>query len=191
MKSAFFFHETAGFFHGGKSFFQQFVFPLFHAIDLHCRLKEAEPAELKSVLTLKTRTMELTLFRTGRLEGFTTGVLYLKGELLGHTLEPQWRNLSQSAKVAGQTAIPEGMYRIELAMSPHFGRKMPYLREVPGFTGVMLHWGNKVSDSKGCILVGERERFDTLRHSRVTFEKLFRRLEEASRSGETIYLSIW
>jgi len=49
---------------------------------------------------------KLILTRTSRQEGFTTGVLYVDGKLMCHTLEPQWRNLPYEKKVMGQTAIP-------------------------------------------------------------------------------------
>ena len=58
--------------------------------------------------------MKLTLIRTGRLEGYTTGVLYVDRLMFCHTLEPQWRNLAIEKKVRGKTAIPEGTYRIRL-----------------------------------------------------------------------------
>ena len=132
----------------------------------------------------------LTLTRTSRQEGFTTGALYEGDELLGHTLEPQWRDLKTEKKVDGKTAIPEGTYEIRLFMSPRFGRLMPYLMDVPGFTGILIHCGNTVTDTKGCILVGMRGVNGTLRMSRATFKKLYERLFAAYEHGEKIMLTI-
>ena len=69
----------------------------------------------------------------------------------------------KARKVYGKTAIPKGTYRVQLRVSPSlkdryyarpFGGKFPYLQNVPGFDGVMLHPGNGPEDVKGCICPG-------------------------------------
>lgn len=133
---------------------------------------------------------KLNLIRTSRQEGFTTGVLYVDGKLMCHTLEPQWRNLPQEKKVMGKTAIPEGTYTIRLSPSVKFHRLMPYLLDVPYFTGVMCHQGNTVGDTRGCILVGERDKPDTLKNSRQTFNRLYALIEEAEKANEEVQITI-
>lgn len=135
--------------------------------------------------------MKLRLIRTSMQEGFTTGVLYAGEEMLAHTLEPQQRDLSAEPKVWGRTAIPAGNYRLILAPSKRFKRKMPYLMDVPRFSGVMIHCGNTVADTHGCILVGEREKHDTLKNSRSTFEKLYALLAEADEAGEVTTITVY
>lgn len=134
--------------------------------------------------------MELTLTRTSRQAECTTGVLYLGKERMAHTLEPRWRDLGKEQKVAGQTAIPEGTYEICLEVSARFKRLMPYLMNVPGFTGILIHCGNTVADTEGCILVGKRSVNDRLSMSRSAFNKLFARLKEAWDRGEPIILKV-
>ena len=134
--------------------------------------------------------MELTLTRTSRQAECTTGVLYLGKERMAHTLEPRWRDLEKEQKVAGQTAIPEGTYEICLEVSARFKRLMPYLMNVPGFTGILIHCGNTVADTEGCILVGKRSVNDRLSMSRSAFNKLFARLKEAWDRGEPIILKV-
>ncbi|MBQ8593796.1 MAG: hypothetical protein IJ467_05835 [Bacteroidaceae bacterium] len=134
--------------------------------------------------------MKLTLIRTGKLEGYTTGVLYVNGLMFCHTLEPQWRNLSIEKKVKGKTAIPEGTYRIRLLQSPKFGRMMPCLLNVPHFTGILIHSGNYVGDTKGCILVGERGECGALLCSRFTFDRLYQTLEMTCSTGEEITIVV-
>ena len=89
------------------------------------------------------------------------------------TLEPQWRDLKKEKKVRGKTAIPEGKYKIVMSPSAKFHRNMPYLKDVPQFEGIMIHPGNTVKDTMGCILVGVKSGTGLL-VSRITFEKIMK-----------------
>lgn len=133
----------------------------------------------------------LTLTRISRQEKCTIGILHEGGTILCYTLEPQWRDLEHEKKVMGRTAIPEGTYRIRMSPSKKFRRMMPYLMEVPNFTGVMIHPGNRVEDTEGCILVGERDKLNTLMYSRRTFERLYETLfEQANEEGGELEIVI-
>lgn len=134
--------------------------------------------------------MKLRLIRTSMQEEFTTGVLYAGDEMMAHTLEPKQRDLSAEPKVWGRTAIPPESYRVVLARSARFKRKMPYLMNVPHFSGVMIHCGNTVADTRGCILVGERAEQGKLKNSRATFGRLYTLLEKADEAGESITITI-
>ena len=119
--------------------------------------------------------MRLTLERTTRRRGYTEGVLTdEKGNRLADTLEPQWRALARGEKkVAGKTAIPEGTYDVVVTMSPRFGMNLPLLLDVPGFEGIRIHAGNNAEyDSRGCILVGERNAPGMIINSRVTLRRI-------------------
>ena len=121
---------------------------------------------------------------------YTTGVLYIaknnpaatmNGKRIMFTqqcdtLEPQWRDLKKEKKVRGKTAIPEGKYKIVMSPSAKFHRNMPYLKDVPQFEGIMIHPGNTVKDTIGCILVGVKSGTGLL-VSRVTFEKIMKILK--------------
>ena len=118
---------------------------------------------------------------------YTTGVLYIaknnpaatmNGKRIMFTqqcdtLEPQWRDLKKEKKVRGKTAIPEGKYKIVMSPSAKFGKNMPYLIDVPQFEGIMIHPGNTVKDTMGCILVGVKSGTGLL-VSRITFEKIMK-----------------
>ncbi|MGM9733530.1 MAG: DUF5675 family protein [Prevotella sp.] len=119
--------------------------------------------------------MRLTLERTTRRRGYTEGVLTDEnGNRLADTLEPQWRALARGEKkVAGKTAIPEGTYDVVVTMSPRFGMNLPLLLDVPGFEGIRIHAGNNAEyDSRGCILVGERNAPGMIINSRVTLRRI-------------------
>lgn len=94
----------------------------------------------------------------------TIGRLYLPtmgGEPFCLTLEDTVR--ASGIKVSGETAIPEGTYKVDISMSGRFKRLMPMLYtednkyEIKaggiGFKGVRLHGGVSHSDTAGCPLV--------------------------------------
>lgn len=102
--------------------------------------------------------VDLTLYRVRFLENRTVGQLYLDGEFQCFTLEDKVREVPGQAvekwKVKGETAIPQGSYRIALERSLKFGPDTITLRNVPGFSYIRIHSGNTEADTEGCILVG-------------------------------------
>lgn len=97
--------------------------------------------------------MKLELRRSHFATTWTIGELFIDGAFECYTLEDRVRPAGQ--KVPGETAIPEGTYPVELRWSPTaFKRYMPYLVNVPGFEAIMIHTGNRTSDTRGCLLVG-------------------------------------
>jgi len=132
----------------------------------------------------------------------TLGGLYVDQVFCCYTLEDVER--IGLLKVAGKTAIPRGRYRVELTHSPKFGRVMPLIWNVgtsdgrklvvgdgKQFEGVRIHSGNDADDTEGCLLVGDRlaPGPDRILDSRVAFDRLFTKLEAASKRGE-IWLTI-
>ena len=91
----------------------------------------------------------------------TLGSLYINGKFFCFTLEDKDRGLRSShaladiraRKVAGETAIPTGTYKVVVNLSNRFKRPMPLLLNVPGFEGVRLHGGNTHHNTEGCPLV--------------------------------------
>jgi hypothetical protein len=82
---------------------------------------------------------------------------------LCYTLEDPVREIPgrhvETWKVAGNTAIPRGAYRLTVTRSNRFSAKaghdvyLPALEGVEGFAGVRIHGGNTAADTLGCILV--------------------------------------
>lgn len=99
--------------------------------------------------------MELILYRE-EFSKVTIGSLYADGQFCCHTLEPHAIDWAREKKEFGKTAIPEGTYSLVYSPSARFGRKMPFLLNVPQFNGVMIHQGNFARHTQGCILVGWR-----------------------------------
>lgn len=97
--------------------------------------------------------MNLLVIRNGFTNTSTEGELYVDGKLECYTLEDTVRPVG--VKIYGETAIPCGRYRVTWYYSPHFKKWLPLLLNVPGFSYVEIHSGNKPADTKACILVGD------------------------------------
>lgn len=100
------------------------------------------------------KTIDLVLKRLYFKNKYTIGKLFIDRKYFCDTLEDRRRDLSVEDKVYGETAIPEGKYKIILTKSTRFGRVLPEILNVPGFVGVRMHSGNVAADSEGCILLG-------------------------------------
>lgn len=123
--------------------------------------------------------MLLEVKRLYKKDTYTIGKLYIDGVYFCDTLEDKVRNLNTEKKVYGETAIPAGKYKIQVAVSSKFKREMPYLMNVPQFTGIMIHPGNTPEDSLGCILVGENKTKGGLINSRKYSDELNEKIIEA------------
>lgn len=106
----------------------------------------------------------LVLKRIFQNEHYTIGKLYDGDTYLCDTLEPP--------KNVNHPCIDKGTYRIGYIYSNKFGRKMPFLLEVNGRTGIMIHPGNYPKDTKGCILVGKNLAKGSVSKSKDTFQNV-------------------
>jgi hypothetical protein len=128
--------------------------------------------------------MTLRLIREPSKDGATMGSIYVDGYWVCWSLEDPIRDV----KVPGDTAIPAGRYRVEVTMSPRFKRRLPLLIDVPNFTGVRIHAGNRSSDTEGCILPGRTRGTGMVMESRMAFEHLFALIETAA--PEPVWIEI-
>jgi len=120
--------------------------------------------------------MKLELERIVLKNTYTIGELYIDEEYECDTLEDRVR--PDGVKVFGETAIPEGTYKVIITFSKRFQRDLPLLLDVPMFNGIRIHFGNTAADTKGCILVGINNVKGKVTQSKVTFEKLFEKLKD-------------
>lgn len=130
--------------------------------------------------------MNLCLVRGGSTGKSTPGVLLIDGIFECYTLE----DVVRPTKIKGETAIPAGTYEVQINMSNRFKRLLPLLIGVPNFEGVRIHPGNTDKDTEGCILVGDSHAKDFVGSSKVAFERLFKKMQAASKAGEAIEIEI-
>lgn len=142
-------------------------------------------------------TMELVLKRLWSKPTYTIGQLYVNNEFFCNTLENRIIDKNKNGvfdgdekKVYGESAIPYGRYKVIFNWSPKFGRNLPRLLNVPHFEGILIHPGNTVKDSDGCILVGHNTAIGSLSDSRYTSDRLNKLIGDAQRKGGEIYISI-
>jgi hypothetical protein len=95
----------------------------------------------------------------------TIGELYLNDTFFSYTLEDTVR--APGIKVHGETAIPEGEYKIQITPSNRFKRDLPMVfTECNGyelinggisFKGIRFHGGNTHENTEGCILIAYKK----------------------------------
>ena len=141
--------------------------------------------------------MILTLERVKLDPKYTIGKLYVNGVAICDTLEDPVRDLNKNGvfdngekKEYGNTAIPYGTYDVKLTHSPKYGTIMPRLMNVNSFEGILIHPGNTVKDTLGCILLGKSTGTGTLINSRIAFDEVFNILKKTVKTGESITITI-
>ena len=141
--------------------------------------------------------MNLTLKRLNLTPNYTEGELYVNGVYFCKTLEDTNRDLNKNGqfdnnekKVYGETWIPYGKYKGILSYSPKFKRELPEILEVPDFQGIRIHRGNKISDTLGCVLCGEKVKNGYLSNSTPYEIKLVELFKQAKSRNEESFLEI-
>lgn len=156
--------------------------------------------------------MKLLIDRAWKKQTYTISRLFIDGIRFYESLEDKDRGLKQTdslariatIKVPGETAIPSGTYEIDMdTISPKYaaidwykkncnGGRMPRLKFVPGFDGILIHPGgsNGAIDTRGCILVGRNLQKGKLLQSKEVFKQLYKKLYDAYKRREKITIEI-
>ena len=136
-----------------------------------------------------SKKIEYILTLTDFTEKSTIGELTLDGKHVCFVLEDKVRAATEM-KVWGETAIPYGRYQMINTESPRFKRKMPRLVNVPGYSGVLVHWDNKSADTEGCLLLGTSKSVDWVSDSRKAFDVFYTVFEKQFAESNTVYITI-
>ena len=161
--------------------------------------------------------MELLQTRISTSDESTLGVMYREYGITDFgepdlsfrcfTMEDQ----PNEPKVPGETRIPAGRYKIELrtegGMTQRYAKKfnkdsnnfwhrgMLWLRDVPGFKWVYVHYGNYEKDTDGCILTGDGAQSNVLDDGMVmssvtAYTRLYAEIIEAMDADEEVWITI-
>lgn len=148
--------------------------------------------------------MRIRIDRAWRKSSYTISRVFINGERFGdgknwcNVLEDTDRGLRSSmtleeilsVKVPGQTAIPRGIYQVIITYSPKFKKRLPLLQNVPGFSGIRIHSGNKARDTEGCLLPGINNEVGRVNNSRYWTEMLCEKIDKAIQAGEKVWVEI-
>lgn len=137
--------------------------------------------------------MDIQVKRTVFTNLSTVGEMWIDGQFECYTLEDCTREILGKPvaewKIKDSTAIPIGTYTVTIDQSTRFGRLMPHILNVPGFSGIRIHSGNDAVDTEGCILVGQEKTTDFIGHSKAAFAEFYPKLEAAMPQGVKITIS--
>lgn len=136
----------------------------------------------------------------------TLGLLYLKKKFFAYTLEDTFdRRSDQAEKVAGQTRIPSGTYPIRFNknltnLTKNYQNRFTWFKfhleieGIEGFDNVYVHIGNTHRDTRGCILIADGVNAANpekmISHSRLAFERFYRRIKALLEVGEEVTIRI-
>lgn len=89
-----------------------------------------------------------------------------------------------------QTAIPTGKYEMAYTWSNKFGKLMPLIIGVPGYSGVRIHTGNVAEQSGGCVLLGSAiGGDDVVTNSHAAFDRFMSVFVTAVQTGK-VFITI-
>lgn len=142
--------------------------------------------------------MKLTLYRYFDSGKATSGLLFIDGQFQCYVLEDTFR----SVKVKGETRIPEGTFEIKLRTEGthhvEYAKKFPsdhvgmlHLQDVPKFQFILIHIGNGIKDTDGCLLVGNQiSKAGTLIDSTEAYKELYKKIAPILKKGDKVTIEI-
>lgn len=138
--------------------------------------------------------MKITVDRFTSDRDATVSLVKVDGKFVCFGLEDEYRE----DKVAGETRVPAGTYRVGLRQvggfhsrySARFNdihRGMLQVQDVPGFEYILIHVGNTDKDTAGCLLVGLGTQCavdeKSIQHSVRAYRQFYVMVREPARRG--------
>lgn len=140
--------------------------------------------------------MEFKITRSIHSDSSVIGEVTCEGSRVCYVLEDTVREIEgvpvEDWKIKGKTAIPRGRYEIVIDMSTRFGKLMPHLLNVAGFSGIRIHAGNTDKDTEGCLIPGTDIGVDrrSVTGSRVAVDRWTMRMMQAFNSGDRCFITV-
>ena len=79
-------------------------------------------------------------------DGWTDGLIFIKGILLSRSIELRWANNERNV-----SCVPEGVYPVAIIQHPKFGECLQ-INGVKGRSGILVHVANDAQkELRGCI----------------------------------------
>lgn len=145
--------------------------------------------------------MNIFVEEIGTTPNSTGSQLFVDGRPFCFVLEDGYRE----TKVLGETRIPAGRYQVVKHTAGKFFTKYKkdfghdfalHIKDVPGFEWVLIHIGNTVSDTRGCLLVNRnigitaspRDYCGT--DSGSVYKLLYMLIKAAYERGEEVWIEI-
>jgi hypothetical protein len=157
--------------------------------------------------------MKIRVERYKKTKDYTLGHLFIDDVLHCYTVEDEIREV----KVKGETAIPAGTYKLGLRDSPKFSKsfkvinkdfiieatttsnpslpdhKLIWIKDVPNFEYVLIHWGNTDKDTDGCLIVGNSiaifDGKEGVASSKIAYSKLYPIIAKTIASGQEVTIT--
>jgi len=138
--------------------------------------------------------MHIIVRRDKRTKKSTTSRVFVDGNFECYFLEDRVRERMYDRKwiwaarfkVPKETAIPSGTYKVVVDKSQRFQKETPRILDVPDFTGIRIHPGNKAEDTEGCPLPGANRTLNWVSSSRKAYGPLFEKIKDAIARGEKV-----
>lgn len=142
--------------------------------------------------------MEIKIVRKYFKEEYTIGNVFVDGKWFSNSLEDKDRGLTddmtlsqiKKIKVYSETAIPYGRYEVKSYFWPKYRKVYPWLQNVKGFAGILIHAGKKADHTSGCLLLGENKIKGGLINGEKYVRKLTEMVQECEERGEKVYITI-
>lgn len=110
-------------------------------------------------------------------------------KFLAYTLEPKLPE-EYGHGMKKPACIQEGVYELAYVWSPKFRGYRWMLKDVPFFSGILIHVGNFPKDTLGCILVGDEKCSHSIGVSKKADERLRRSMNRIKETGCKQYIRI-
>ena len=128
-------------------------------------------------------------------KNYTMSRVYVDDKFYCFGLEPYDASITKETPVEdikslktkyGKIAVPLGEYELVYNWSNKYQKMLPLVMDTPGFAGVRLHAGNKIDDTRACLLLGKFYMNGVISDSRATMNKFIAYWKELKFEKATI-----